>query len=253
MLSLHRVRLNPKIFGCGRQPDQAALAADITDAPSFSTMVEIGSCIKICRLTRIGGVQSLKYFENSQFENPQITQRAILSLGWLPCKSVPCGLKNFCNHLFAYPLMTIVTSPTLEAKANPAAPSYISRLTRTYNANDVLFTEGEIGYEMFVVLSGEVEIHKTSGDANVYLGTFKSGDFFGEMALVERGVRTGTATIKTTGTELVAVNQARFVYLVSQQPAFALSVMRKMGNRVEEMNVRLASLSANTAEQQNAQ
>lgn len=124
---------------------------------------------------------------------------------------------------------------------NPAAPSYISKLARTYDAGDILFTEGDIGREMYIVLSGAVDIHKSSGNRMVHLGTFKSGDFFGEMALVESGVRTGTATIKTSGTALVAVNQARFVYLVSQQPAFALSVMRMMGKRVEEMNIRLAA------------
>ena len=57
-------------------------------------------------------------------------------------------------------------------------------------------------------------------------------------------MRTATATVRLDGTELVAVNQARFVYLVSQQPAFALSVMRMMGRRVEEMNQRLAHMSA---------
>ena len=78
---------------------------------------------------------------------------------------------------------------------------------------------------MFIVLKGQVHIHKAAGDSNVYLASFHGGDMFGEMALVEGGVRTGTATIAQEGTVLVAVNQSRFVYLVSQQPAFALSVM----------------------------
>lgn len=95
---------------------------------------------------------------------------------------------------------------------------------------------------MFIVLRGEVHIHKSSGGLQVQLGVFRAGDFFGEMALVEAGVRTATATVTLADTELVAVNQARFVYLVSQQPAFALSVMRMMGRRVEEMNQRLASM-----------
>ena len=130
-----------------------------------------------------------------------------------------------------------------EAQSNPAAPSYIGRLVRTYNAGDLVFQEGDIGRDMYVVIQGEVQIHKSSGSSRVLLGVFNTGDLFGEMALVESGVRSGTATVTQAGTELVAVNQARFVYLVSQQPAFALSVMRMMGRRVEEMNVRLAQLS----------
>lgn len=130
-----------------------------------------------------------------------------------------------------------------EVQSNPAAPSYIGRLVRDYKAGDLVFQEGDVGRDMYVVIQGEVQIHKSSGSSQVLLGVFNSGDLFGEMALVESGVRSGTATVTQAGTELVAVNQARFVYLVSQQPAFALSVMRMMGRRVEEMNVRLADLS----------
>jgi CRP-like cAMP-binding protein len=126
---------------------------------------------------------------------------------------------------------------------NPAAPSYIDRMARTYDKGAVLFNEGALGREMFVVLKGEVHIHKASGDSTVRLGSFCAGDMFGEMALVEGGVRTGTATIAQDGTKLVAVNQSRFVYLVSQQPAFALSVMGVLVRRVEEMNQRLADLT----------
>jgi CRP-like cAMP-binding protein len=123
------------------------------------------------------------------------------------------------------------------------SPTYIGRMAKTYQTGDVLFQEGDMGREMFIVLSGEIAIHKNAGDQQVHLGTFKPGDFFGEMALVESGVRTGTATATQPHTEVVPVNQSRFVYLVSQQPAFALSVMRMMGRRVEEMNQRLTELS----------
>jgi CRP-like cAMP-binding protein len=139
--------------------------------------------------------------------------------------------------------MTMTTPLVAEYLPNPAAPSYIGRLSTTYQVGDILFREGDLGREMFIVLSGEVQIHKSAGESQVHLGTFHSGDFFGEMALVESGVRTGTATVMSTSTVLVAINQARFVYLVSQQPAFALSVMRMMGRRLEEMNQRLSEMS----------
>ena len=133
---------------------------------------------------------------------------------------------------------------TTELK-NPAAPAYIGRLVSTHQAGDVLFQEGDIGRDMFIVLRGEVQITKSSGTSQVQLGSFVAGEFFGEMALVESGVRTGTASVTQANTELVAVNQSRFVYLVSQQPAFALSVMRMMGKRLEDTNQRLAELSKN--------
>ena len=131
---------------------------------------------------------------------------------------------------------------------NPSSPSYIAGMAKSYNAGDTLFEEGNIGREMFIVLKGAVRISRASGDARVRLGEFKEGDFFGEMALVGSGLRTGTATVQMDQTELVAVNQARFVYLVSQQPAFALSLLRLMGRRVEAMNQRLSDLGVQVME-----
>ena len=131
---------------------------------------------------------------------------------------------------------------------NPSSPSYIVSMAKSYRAGDKLFEEGDIGREMFIVLKGEVSISRAAGDTRARLAEFKEGDFFGEMALVGSGLRTGTATVEVDRTELVAVNQARFVYLVSQQPAFALSIMRLMGRRVEAMNQRLSELGVQVTE-----
>jgi CRP/FNR family cyclic AMP-dependent transcriptional regulator len=122
---------------------------------------------------------------------------------------------------------------------NLSAASSLGRLIQHYELGDVLFREGDEGKEMFVVLKGAVRIVKASDDVLVELATFQQGDFFGEIALVDKGIRTGTAVVHENGTELMAVNDARFVYLVSQQPAFALSVIRVMGRRLTEMNSRL--------------
>lgn len=130
----------------------------------------------------------------------------------------------------------------------PSGPSYIASMAKTYQAGEVLFSEGDVGREMFIVLKGAVHINRGSGDSAVHLAEFKAGEFFGEMALVGSGLRTGTATVQADATELVAVNQARFVYLVSQQPAFALSVMRLMGRRVEAMNQRLSEMGVQVLE-----
>ncbi len=125
----------------------------------------------------------------------------------------------------------------------PSAPSDIARMARSYQAGDVVFAAGDSGAEMFIVLKGGVRMDVTSDAANVHLGSFTTGEFFGEMALVGSSLRTGTATVQADGTELVAVNHARFVYLVSQQPAFALSVMRVLAQRIESMNQRLLHLT----------
>jgi CRP-like cAMP-binding protein len=44
-----------------------------------------------------------------------------------------------------------------------------------------------------------------------------------------------TALALVDDTRLVAIDQARFVYIVSQQPAFALSIMRVMAQRINAL------------------
>ena len=50
---------------------------------------------------------------------------------------------------------------------------------------DIIFSEGEIGNEMFIIQSGTVELLKTIGKDTKVLATLEKGDFFGEMSVLE--------------------------------------------------------------------
>jgi CRP/FNR family cyclic AMP-dependent transcriptional regulator len=112
-------------------------------------------------------------------------------------------------------------------------PKGAERFVQEFDAGESVFHEGDPGREMFVVLSGGVEIYRqTEGDRTHTLAALGQGEMFGEMALVSEGRRFASARALASGTRLVRVDQARFVYLVSQQPAFALSVIRMMAERL---------------------
>lgn len=107
------------------------------------------------------------------------------------------------------------------------------RFIQAYQAGEVVFREGDIGKEMFVVVSGSIEIYRQGlNGQSTTLATLTPGEMFGEMALVAEGRRFASTRAKEDGTRLVCIDQARFVYLVSQQPAFALSVIRMMAQRL---------------------
>ena len=66
--------------------------------------------------------------------------------------------------------------------------------------------------------------------------TLGKGEFFGEMAVIDGSSRSATAISAAPHTRVMRINHARFVYLVSQQPAFALMVMDALSKRLRASN-----------------
>ena len=120
-------------------------------------------------------------------------------------------------------------------KAQQSPPDR-DRFSHGYVAGEPVFVKGSLGRSMYVVVEGRVVVHAgdASGDALTTLGV---GQSFGEIALIDEGMRTATVLALDTPTRLVEIDKARFVYLVGQQPAFALTVLRGLARRVKALTV----------------
>ena len=114
----------------------------------------------------------------------------------------------------------------------------IEKCVNEYDVGHVIFAEGSTGRELFVVLSGQVEIAKMAGDTKTVIVTLGKGEFFGEMAVIDGSSRSATAIAAAPKTRVMRINHARFVYLVSQQPAFALMIMDALSRRLRASNER---------------
>jgi CRP/FNR family transcriptional regulator, cyclic AMP receptor protein len=102
-------------------------------------------------------------------------------------------------------------------------------------AGSVVFSEGEAGAVMYVVAEGEVEIRH--GDMPpVRLGADAT---FGEMALIDKSVRSATA-VAVTDVKLYEITRGLFLYLVQEAPMFALEVMQSLAERLRAANERIA-------------
>ncbi|MFT4120460.1 Crp/Fnr family transcriptional regulator [Bradyrhizobium sp.] len=112
----------------------------------------------------------------------------------------------------------------------------IEKCINAFGVDDVIFEEGSTGRELFVVLDGEVEIAKVDGPARTTIVKLGKGEFFGEMAVIDGSARSATAIAAAPNTRVMRINHARFVYLVSQQPAFALMVMDALSKRLRASN-----------------
>jgi CRP/FNR family transcriptional regulator, cyclic AMP receptor protein len=96
--------------------------------------------------------------------------------------------------------------------------------------NKVIMTEGEGGVFMYVVLEGRVGISIKSK----VVDRIGPGGIFGEMALVDQSPRAATA-IAEADTELLSINRNDFLNLVKSNPAFAVSLLKALTDRLRYM------------------
>ena len=103
---------------------------------------------------------------------------------------------------------------------------------RSYQAGDVIFSQGDPANELYVVKTGKVEIRL----GNRVLDILPELSIFGEMALIDHSPRSATA-VAATDVTVVPVAEKQFLLLVSRTPYFALNVMRVLVQRLRSANM----------------
>ncbi|MBS1122561.1 MAG: cyclic nucleotide-binding protein [Deltaproteobacteria bacterium] len=97
--------------------------------------------------------------------------------------------------------------------------SNISEMT-DLKADQTVFSAGQPGDAMYVVLSGSVRLMK----GETKLIELTRGHHFGEMALVDRSVRSLTA-VATEDTRLVVIHRKEFYEIIKREPASAVKML----------------------------
>lgn len=97
------------------------------------------------------------------------------------------------------------------------------------SADKVLIREGERGREFFVLLEGEAEVTRKGKK----LATRRSGEFFGEIALVSSLPRVATVTTSKPSRALV-IRDVEFRALLRKTPAIAVKVLQAVADRLPQ-------------------
>ncbi|WLT30256.1 DUF1003 domain-containing protein [Geothrix sp. PMB-07] len=100
---------------------------------------------------------------------------------------------------------------------------------RRLQPGETLFKAGDPGEAMYIVVSGEIEISVVdrAGQKIVLTGRHR-GDVFGELAMLDEGTRTATATA-IIPTDLLELDRADLLLLVTRKPEAALHLLGAMG------------------------
>ena len=105
----------------------------------------------------------------------------------------------------------------------------------------VIFKEGDIGDTMYIIKDGSVRISKSISGKEHILAVLGKGDFFGEMAIVNRVTRTATATAGSP-VQLLAFNRQGFLSMVEKNAGIALNIIDKLCRRLQQANNQIQHL-----------
>lgn len=115
-------------------------------------------------------------------------------------------------------------------------------IERKFPKDSVTFEEGVPGDYMYLIQEGQVKVTKTSEDGREkILEMLAEGDFFGEMALVDRLPR--SASVKTTRPcVLLALSRQDFLGLLRRSPEISMELITELSRRLREADEQIRAL-----------
>lgn len=114
------------------------------------------------------------------------------------------------------------------------------------DAGKVIFREGEDGEQMYIIQQGKVKVSRDLEGKEQILAILSKGDFFGEMAIVNKVKRTATVTALEP-TRLLAFNQKGFLNMITKNARIALNVIDKLCRRLQHANLHIRHLARKDA------
>lgn len=119
-------------------------------------------------------------------------------------------------------------------------------LGRVYQAGEDIVREGETGDCMYVIQQGEAEVLRNLDGVQTVVDRMAAGDIFGEIAIVQKTVRTSTVRA-VTEVHAITVDRETFLRRVKEDPTLALNVLQVVAGRVRRLDTEIARLKRELA------
>ena len=114
-------------------------------------------------------------------------------------------------------------------------------LGRTYEDGEVIVRQGNPGDCMYVIQSGRVEVVRQSEQQEVRLAVLEENDFFGEVPLFEREVR--SATVRAMGqVRVLTVDRKTLLRRITEDPTLAYRILETLSRRVRKLDAEVTKL-----------
>lgn len=140
----------------------------------------------------------------------------------------------------AFPLLSKISDEDLKILAG------LLKNGKTSAGQDII-TEGDTGSEMYILVTGTVDVIKTTVFGDKFVVATLSADMhcvFGEMAMIDNDKRSATVKAKTA-CETLSINRKDFDKFCSQHPQSGVELLRLISTnlvrniRTENQNLRM--------------
>jgi hypothetical protein len=120
--------------------------------------------------------------------------------------------------------------------------SQLQVTTRKLDKGEVLFQEGDLGAEAYIVTSGSLKISKTHDGRETTIKMISPGEIVGEMAFLDRSKRSATV-IAVEPSNLVTISVDEFHAYLDRQPVWLRGMIGTLLGRLRDTTDRLADIA----------
>lgn len=127
----------------------------------------------------------------------------------------------------------------------PEELEMVSELTllRRYKSGETVFSEGDVGDSVYIIVEGEVDVLTRRDGSDKVLATLPAGAFFGEMSLIDKEYRAATVKARSECTLLQLSNENLHSFSKAYREGFTwlvVNIARVLSQRLRDMNKKLA-------------
>ncbi len=116
-------------------------------------------------------------------------------------------------------------------------------LGHRFKNEETIIQQGTVGDCLYVVQQGRVEVIKESEKGEVKLTELGPGEFFGEMGLFEKDVR--SCSVRAVGdTSVITIDKKNFYQTIQKDPSLAFRLLEMMSHRLRQTNQKLSEIQA---------
>jgi CRP/FNR family transcriptional regulator, cyclic AMP receptor protein len=117
-----------------------------------------------------------------------------------------------------------------------------------YTHGEIIIKQGTVGDCLFVIQEGRVEVIDETGGKDTKVAELGDKEFFGEMGLFEKDVR--SCTVRALGnTRVLTIDKQNFLATIQKDPSLAFRLLENMSRRLRQTTKELGALKQYTVNQ----